>query len=399
MGASASVQTQAYEATLVPLFVEEHERISKMGLSGAELVAEYQRVLASRAPELQAHVGLESSTSGKHLDVSRRTPMKETAEIAHDTLSHILQRRSLTYLVAVDGSAHSDRAFETVMRLKSRRDNTIIYHGYSLAEQRTLPTQHTRDHIQQHYEQLALTHGMSSIDVEKVMLLRERGEDEYAKDSIAALIGEYEEERRGMPFGESYYLPTKSLDIVVIGFSGSKHTESAGSTTVMGSATDLTLRSINLPVIVVKKPLPTEPKAPLTYVVAVDHSERSRKGLALVMSLVKPRDTLICLHVLMAEAGFQGDQGEEARRELELFLNAELEMFGPRNSSVVVIPQAEGHSRADIVAHFVNETVEPKPDFLCLSPRHRVTEAEELGSVSRGIVKAATCNIIFCKSR
>jgi hypothetical protein len=116
------------------------------------------------------------------------------------------------------------------------------------------------------------------------------------------------------------------------------------------------------------------------------------------MTMIKSKDRLICLHVAQTTEGYQGDHGAEATRELEIYFKNEMEMFGPASTSFVVLPQNEGKTRAQIICEFVNETCETKPDFLCLSPRARLTAAEELGSISAGIILDAKCNIIMTKS-
>ena len=401
MGAGGSVQTEAVKAQLLPFFVEEYSRIQSMGLEGDALAHEFQQALAARIPDLEGQVLVESSVSGKQVGIS--TSSKGLPERCHKTLHHIVDRHSLTMLVCVDGSPASDLSFDVAMRMRKSRDKILIYHSFNLSEQASLNVHFQRDSIASKYTSMAMMNGVSANEADKIMLLRERADGEDNKDSVLSLIAEYDEELHGMPIGQSYYLPTKNVDFIVVGFTGSRGAEKAASgPTVMGSTTNLTLRGISRPIVVAKAPLPplgeNGSSTSLLYVVAVDSSERSKKGLALIMTLVKPKDRVVCVHIAADTEGFQGDHGESDSKELEKFYRTELDLFGPAQSSLIKIPQANGKTRAQMIVEYVNDTCEPRPDFLCISPRARVSQHEELGSVSDGIVMDAKCNIIFCKS-
>lgn len=399
MGAGGSVQTEAVKAQLLPFFCEEYSRIQGLGLEGDALAQEFQQALAARMPDLEGQAFVESSVSGKQVGIASPQGL---AERCHKTLNHIVNRHSLTMLVCVDGSPASDLSFDVAMRMRKSRDKFLIYHSFNLSEQASLNVHFQRDSIASKYTSMAMMNGISAAEVDNIMLLRERAEGEDNKDSVLSLIAEYDEELHGMPIGQSYYLPTKNIDFIVVGFTGSRGAEKAASgPTVMGSTTNLTLRGISRPIIVAKAPLPPlgeNGSTSLLFVVAVDSSERSKRGLALIMTLVKPKDRVICVHIVADTEGFQGDHGESDSKELEKFYRTELELFGPPQSSLIKIPQANGKTRAQMIVEFVNDTCEPRPDFLCISPRARISHHEELGSVSDGIVMDAKCNIIFCKS-
>lgn len=392
MGASASIKTQVYQNEMVPFFVEEFERIQKLNLTGDALAAEFQAALTKKMPDLHKQATLIASESGKVINVSGQS--SGMPELCHQTLQKILDRSSHTFLVCVDGSNAGDIGLELCLKMRKKQDRYLVFHSYCLGEQAQLHAHYQRDSIKARYENKALLSGLTPLETESVVCMRERTEDEDAKDSISALISEYEEEPN-LPPGQSYYLPTASLDFCVIGYTGSKGADkSVTGETVMGSATDQTLRSVRMPVIIVKK-APSDRQA-LTYVVAVDGSDRSKRGFALIMTLLKPRDRLICLHVIQQQEGFEGDGGETATREVETYFKTEIELFGPPDSQFVALPQTNS-TRAELICNYVNEVSDPAPDFLCVSPRARLSPSDEQGSISRGIVHGARCNIIFTK--
>ena len=94
-----------------------------------------------------------------------------------------------------------------------------------------------------------------------------------------------------------------------------------------------------------------------------------------------------------------GDQGESALEKLSSYYAEELRLFGPENSKVVSIPLVDGQTTAHTVVEYVNEICDPAPNFICLAPRARIGEHEELSSISNGIISGAKCNIFLLKDK
>ena len=153
-----------------------------------------------------------------------------------------------------------------------------------------------------------------------------------------------------------------------------------------------------MPVIVAKRPLPLPP-TPLLYVVAVNNTNRSKMGVATVLALLRPRDKIICLHIIQPTQGELGDQGKSEVDEINQYYSEELRLFAPQDSKMVQVPLVDGKSTAQTVVEFVNDTCDPAPDFLCISPRSRVNDNEETSSLSAGVIGGAKCNVLFLKNK
>lgn len=393
MGAAPSVQADVYKQTLVPFFVEEYDRINKLALSGEALAAAFHDALVAKVPEFRSKVIFESSQSGKHVDLTRTGNLPE---MCHRTLSRIMARNSFSHIICLDGHESSDLALGWAFKMRRRLDRFVLFHVWNEAEQASLHPHFRKDALKARYENLCLDKGMTSSDLEDLFLFRERGDDDDAKNVLVSVIDEYETERRGLlEPGQSYYLPTKSLDFAFIGYSLGKDVEGGGGVgTVLGTSRDHSLRHIHLPVIVIKNRLPEDASRGLTFCVCVNNSERAKRGLAVVLALMKPRDKLVCLHVISDEEGFAGDRGEEALREVKAYFDKECELFGPTEWGFIAVPTTN-KSRVDSIVAWVAEN---SPDFVCIAPRVRIDPSAETSSVTSGIIHAINTNIILVKN-
>lgn len=397
MGGSASVVSgsggdpELFEKQLSVFLADEFERVTRLNLSGEELKKELSLIIKSKG--LPAESLLQTSTSGKSVHMAPLLP-----EQCHAHLNRLIDRSSFTYVVAVDGSPTGDGCFALAMTMKKKQDKVLVLHSFNLTEQKTLPVHYQRDAVKSHYESLALSAGLSPKAVEDTVYLRERGDDETVRDAINSLIGEYAEVRQA-GIDDTYYLPSKTIDFCVVGYCGRRGAEAQeNNPTFMGSTTDMCLRSVHMPVIISKRPLPPPP-SPLLYVVAVNNSHRSKMGVATVLAILRPRDKIIVIHIIKPTQGELGDQGKSEVDEISQYYNEELRLFGPHDSSMVLVPLLDNKSTAQTVVEYVNETCDPPPDFLCISPRSRINHNEETSSLSAGVIGGAKCNVLFLKSK
>lgn len=274
-GTAASLQNELYEKQLSIFVADEYARINKLGLEGEELKAELIKLIKDMSPEIKDDLKLRVTTSGKFIAGAK--PL--LPEQCHNHLHSLVQRTAYTYLICVDGSAASDLGFSMAMAIKKRNDRVLVCHTFSLAEQQSMPVHYQRDSVKSKYESMALIAGMNTVQVENCVYLREREEGETFKDSIVSLIEEYREVHRAGR-DDVYYLPTKQIDFCVIGYTGRRGAElQQHGQTVMGSATDLCLRQIHMPIFIAKAPLPPAPNS-LLYVFAIADTERSKRGIA-----------------------------------------------------------------------------------------------------------------------
>ncbi len=141
------------------------------------------------------------------------------------------------------------------------------------------------------------------------------------------------------------------------------------------------LNSIYLPCIVVKNDINPGRRS---YLYAVNNSLQSKKGLEILLKLVRPKDTLALIH-------FASDEGDnEYLSDLTSYFQTELDNFGPADSTFTVEVKGHGVAITHAIADYVNQR---NPDFFAIAPRAKVG----ISSISSTIVNHVTSSIILCK--
>jgi hypothetical protein len=184
--------------------------------------------------------------------------------------------------------------------------------------------------------------------------------------------------------------------------------------TLLGSS-DISLEAIHLPCIIIKTPLlkpsshshlqsPTTASSspssssslppPLKYLLAVNETLRSRRGLDLLKKLLNPRDTLQLLYVSSR------DTTETQLQEIRSYYHHELSHHSggcPLDSTLKIIAMT-GRMLPDVILEYALET---HCDFLAVSPRAREERGggrKEAMSVTEQILLKSNCNVILCKN-
>ena len=171
-----------------------------------------------------------------------------------------------------------------------------------------------------------------------------------------------------------------NTNFVVMGHHGRKGPKS--SPAHVGSNTDLALRGLHVPTIIIKKFIP---RGPRSFLLCVDDSDLSRRGLDILLRLVNPRDSIACVHFTSRESDHQ--RSESLRRSYE----EDLEMYGPLQSSFQLVEKPMGKPLTHAIADFVNDS---DCDFFAIAPRAR----HRLSSISEYVVNHVACSVILCKN-
>lgn len=141
-------------------------------------------------------------------------------------------------------------------------------------------------------------------------------------------------------------------------------------------------------------------RGPRSYVMAVDDTELSTRydfdeiivshtqhvrGLDILLRLLNPRDSLICVHFYPSDNDIQIYEAMKQRIENDL------EEFGPVNSSFQLIEKDRGKALTHCLVDYVEES---ECDVFAIAPR--ATQA--LSSLSEYVVNHVSCNIFLCKN-
>jgi nucleotide-binding universal stress UspA family protein len=212
-------------------------------------------------------------------------------------------------------------------------------------------------------------------------------EEKYSNELIASIPSDRysvtlkdREGRAVFPVLQDALKSEGHVDFVVMGHHGRKGPKS--SPTSLGSNTDLALRGLHVPCLIVKRPIP---RGPRSFVMCVDDSELSRRGLDILLRLVNPRDSLLCVHFPTMDS--DPAQCEAMQRSYE----EELEIYGPIGSSFRLVEKPMGKAITHAMVDFVNDS---ECDLFAIAPRAR----HRLSSISDYVVNHVQCSVMLCKN-
>lgn len=150
---------------------------------------------------------------------------------------------------------------------------------------------------------------------------------------------------------------------------------------------NLIVRTIQLPLIIAKSEIPLR-REKKTWMMAVDETMYSSRGLDLLFHLINPKDTLIVFHIL--------NKAEESHVQLTKIENnyeEKLMNFGPTFHQFRFIPQERGLGVADCIVAYVNQN---QPDLFAIAPRAR--DSLTLSAITEYVLNQVRCSIVLCKN-
>lgn len=365
-------------------------------------------------------------------DATNASPRISNAAKTKDTSAalELLKRQKPlqnTFLISIDGSTTSDYAFDSTLRLKFPSDKIVLFHTYFNTDSINLPLKYQHEELYKTYSNKLKANMPSESDFH-MAFIESDDKQHSAKDVLVEIVKLCTDishaEEREKKLGP--YLP----NFVVLGFSGMNN-ELENRKTLMGSATNIAMRSWQLPVIITKQLCLEEQR---TFVMAADCTEPSKRGLDVIASLIRPNDCLILLHITSDNVVVSNaaSSGKLRLSRSNSMTNSTLNGGSSSGSSKVMLSSAvstehtledfyfddmtrlglneeganthklqfitihreagSGASLIDMIINCVNEEI--SPDFLVVVPRSR----KHISGVAEELIFRSKASVILCNS-
>mmetsp|Transcript_16693 Transcript_16693/g.16789 ORF Transcript_16693/g.16789 Transcript_16693/m.16789 type:complete len:498 (-) Transcript_16693:262-1755(-) len=298
---------------MATIFVEEYEKINgAKTLDSNELRLRFLEAIAKK----ESFIWNRMDALSKPVKNLKNVVNDDFRKLCVTTVEKIHMKNAHTWMCAVDGSEASEIAYKTTMRLRRRTDHVCLYHAYS-EKNDSLPIEMKQENVRTKYE----TQLISSLPLTRFSFYWVD-----RKTSITQAIIDLVEEYQKAIYTNTAHSPLRVLpDFFVLGYSGnnqsglylnenqlqSNSNKSENSVKSFDSSyTSFVLRSIPFPTIIAKRLCPDGVR---TYMMAVDDSKISKRGFDLLLTMINPRDTLICVHVEVDQSDISsaGIQEEE----------------------------------------------------------------------------------------
>mmetsp|Transcript_4051 Transcript_4051/g.6279 ORF Transcript_4051/g.6279 Transcript_4051/m.6279 type:complete len:393 (+) Transcript_4051:121-1299(+) len=304
-------------------------------------------------------------------DTTNEADFTLTCKTVADRIS---SKGALTFLCCVDGSDAADLAFKTVLHMRRKRDILVMFHAYCEEKVKTTLPNFKPDAIRSRYESQLIAQIPSS---QYAFQWETRG-NRSVLGTLISLLKRYKLD------SQKLFLPTASCpDFVVLGYAGRKGPKSGPTT--LGSTADLALRSLTVPCIIAKKPAQDGPRK---YIMAVNRSPESETGLDVLMRLIYPRDSLICVHVTRRH---ENDTDTTEEQRVKQYYETQLTRFAPLDSQFITLDVPLGENSKDVLVEYVNNL---DPDYFAIAPRAKPS----LSSMTEFLIKNIRTSLILCKA-
>lgn len=304
------------------------------------------------------------------LKESKHSESKDYDNPSLNAVHQIIKKRTFNFLIAVDGSEQSHDAFLTALSFRRKYDHITVFHAYKGNVQiDLLPLEFRYQEIKLKYEVELV--GSLLPDYYDI-LIEPRKENSNALSTLKSAIAD---ENKCLNYP----------DFVFLGQTGRKGRKDG--TTSLGQTADLALRTLHLPCFIIKQVCTKKVR---TWVMAVDGSVRSEKGLDILLQLVNPKDTLILLHF------YSYDDTKDEFKQIKTRYERELEEMGPVDSQVRLIRNESWVPLGKSMADVVNDI---GPDYFALAPRARQQDiASQWSSLTEYLIRHVQANVLLCKN-
>jgi hypothetical protein len=283
-------------------------------------------------------------------------------KLCRDRAEELCTNGSHNFLCCVDGSEQAFGAFLTMLSIRRKYDNVTVFHAYK-DDQQIFPVEYRSEEIKLKYE----VELVGRLPTRRYMMLwLERNPGQRVIDCLKSCLTKFKHEKSYEP------------DFIFLGGVGLKGVKPVP--TVLGYNTDLALRTLHVPCIIVKTPCVTPTKK---WLMAVDGSDYSNRGLDILLQLVNHRDTLNLVYFY--------NEDDENLDSIKHYYEHELELYGPERNSMIAIRRNHGEALTHTMADYVNDS---DCDFLALAPRAQ----EHTSSICNHMLNHVKCNIVLCKN-
>jgi nucleotide-binding universal stress UspA family protein len=290
------------------------------------------------------------------------------------------------YLTLVDGSPSSEIAYQVTLALCKKTDYITLLHSYEPDLQSEIPSQYSAEFLYQKYSQDLSLH----LNSKRYKLC---WEPSSPTSPLIQTLNSYLQMSREI-FSQ---LP----HFIVLGHTGrnlstQKHHRPqydsiSSPLSFLSSDCDLIVRTIQLPLIIAKNNIPLR-REKKTWMMAVDETIYSSRGLDLLLHLLNPKDTLIIFHIF--------NEVKESNAQLTKIENnyeEKLMNYGPTFHQFRFIQQERGVGLADCIVNYVQQN---QPDLFALAPRARDDDFSSLtlSPITEYVLNQVRCSIVVCKN-
>mmetsp|Transcript_32250 Transcript_32250/g.41354 ORF Transcript_32250/g.41354 Transcript_32250/m.41354 type:complete len:398 (-) Transcript_32250:106-1299(-) len=289
------------------------------------------------------------------------------------------QHQENTFLVCVDGSENSSEALQTVMRLRKGGDRVKCIH-VSDPSKSYLPSSMQPDKV----KEASMIQLVSNIPSDRYdfTILEKRSPEESTKNLIVNYVNstflQDQKSSQGKP------------KFVVTGFVGRKGRKDDPS--ILGEVSDMSLRCVLYPSIVVKTLTRHQSQGHRHFVVGVDGRQRGHQAYLVAQTLTKPQDKLTALHVWDGNDDSQSQLPEKLRvSAVQEFYTKDIADRGLIDGEFVALKKDSGIAISQAMLNWLDEM---EVDFVALGVRPSM----ELSSVCDVVVKNCKCSVIICKT-
>jgi nucleotide-binding universal stress UspA family protein len=389
-GASSnySLFNEQIKNEIVNIFVNEHEKLKLLNIEDRnEIRAMFYDALTSKISDMATKSHSRLSSIKEDIDEDGDSKANDVPVFAKmRSKSFFVKKSRNNFLIAVDGSAQADTAFQCAMNLRKKADCMIVFHTHKSPEKMELMLPaHRASEIQRKYMEL-----LSSLTPDLYhMVFVERKDHETVKSALETILKKLRNTSSSPSSSDkskdaNNFFGNMVPDFLVIGYSGRKK-ELENSVSVMGSSTDLALRSVPIPIVIVKKPCNAESRV---FVYATDGKQQSKEGLDILLTLVMPRDTLVVVNIVSPTPDIETAAAAEATKS---YFESELLRAGPVDSKFVPVYRENGQGVVECLLQYVN--VEINPDFFVITPKAK----KQIKSMTEELIINCQSSVILCK--
>lgn len=351
----------------------------------------------------------------------------------------------LTYLCCIDGSDTADLAYKTMIHLRRKFDQIILFHAYSLEKEKTRPPSYRSHYIRERYESQLISLMPSS---RYHFLWIERINNMTAFDVLSKCVEisqspaqqestDLEKEHNQLIF------PTPQLpDFIFLGYTGRKGPKEQSST--MGNTVKSILNKIPISCIIVKSvpsnplshryvhlyfswplshsyspppsfpsssplssllppllpPLPSPPPSlpsSSRYIYAINHSDACKSGYLQLLKLLNPRDILEIIYCLKEEDNTQNHQNNKQNlinhNEIQQYYEHQFHDNYVNSCKFITIYAVGNMTIKERLVEYV-ENHEEIIDFFVLAPKITVNI---LSSMSEYLIQEIKSSIVLVR--
>lgn len=294
----------------------------------------------------------------KHQDVA------EFKEACAENVKRLSKHGAHTFWVCTDGSDQSHMAFTSTLSLRKKHDHVAVFHAFKASAVDSLPAKFRPDRLKEEYS----VELIGNLSADKHSLIWEDRSNRPVMETLNHSLYKFSKETGKLP------------DFVVMGGHGRKGPKEMPES--LGSNTDTALRNLHLPCIIIKQPVVSRPRH---FIMAVNDTELSRRGLDILLRLTNSRDKVTCVHFISP------DDDDKDLTDMKSYYESELEEYGPINSKFQVVTKERGEAITHTISNYVNNS---DCDFFAIAPRAK----HRLSNISGHVVNHVKCNIILVKN-